>query len=152
MEPIKPVRLIRLPEVVDRTGQSAAKVYDAMADGKFPKSVATGPNSRAWVEHEVDEWIRARIDARDKQTDGEWRVMNPHIGKGRPRKPLAPSARPGTSQIMGPTQAAPPPMGRKKHAPTSETDARDGGSDADLRAINRNIGKGRSRRPQQEAA
>ncbi len=87
MEPAKPqLRLIKLPEVKNRTGESTAKIYDRMADGTFPLSVTTGPNSRAWVEHEIDEWIQARIAARDSGADAELRAVSPNIGKGRPRK------------------------------------------------------------------
>lgn len=61
----------------------------AMAEGLFPRSVATGPNTRAWVEEEVDAWIQARIDARDMGTDADLRALNPNIGKGRPRRDQA---------------------------------------------------------------
>jgi prophage regulatory protein len=36
-----------------------------MAADKFPKPIALGGNSIAWVEDEVDAWLEARIVERD---------------------------------------------------------------------------------------
>ena len=68
-------RLIRLPEVMNRTGYGRTSIYRKMEDGTFPKSVKMGgpledPNafdSRAvaWIEHEVDQWIESWIEKRD---------------------------------------------------------------------------------------
>jgi prophage regulatory protein len=88
MSTTKSRRLIRMPKVEDKTGLSQAEIYRRMKEkpSTFPLSVATGPNTRAWVEDEIDGWIEERIGARDEGTDTELRAMNPHIGKGRPRK------------------------------------------------------------------
>lgn len=37
------------------------------AVGEFPKRVQLGSNRVGWVEGEVLEWLRKRIDARDQQ-------------------------------------------------------------------------------------
>ena len=68
-------RLIRLPEVLSRTGYGRTTIYRKMEDGSFPRSVKLGgppidPNvfdSRAiaWIEDEVEQWIESRIDERD---------------------------------------------------------------------------------------
>ncbi|WP_244668936.1 helix-turn-helix transcriptional regulator [Rhodobium orientis] len=39
------------------------------AAGKFPKRVQLGSNRVGWVEEEVLDWLRARIDARDASQD-----------------------------------------------------------------------------------
>ncbi|SVC00489.1 uncharacterized protein METZ01_LOCUS253343 [marine metagenome] len=67
-------RLIRLPEVMNRTGYGRTTIYRKMEDGDFPKSVKLGgppkdPNafdSRAiaWIEDEVDQWIESTIEER----------------------------------------------------------------------------------------
>jgi hypothetical protein len=57
-----------------------------MKDGKFPKSVAIGPNTRAWVEDEIDEHNRRLIEARDKGKDAHLREVHPGIGHGRPKQ------------------------------------------------------------------
>ena len=68
-------RLIRLPEVLSRTGYGRTSIYRKMEDGSFPRSVKLdglpiAPNafdSRAvaWIEDEVDQWIESRIEERD---------------------------------------------------------------------------------------
>ena len=68
-------RLIRLPEVLSRTGYGRTSIYRKMEDGSFPRSVKLGGpledsnvfDSRAvaWIEHEVDQWMESRIEERD---------------------------------------------------------------------------------------
>jgi prophage regulatory protein len=59
------MRLLRLKEVLNRTGLGRSYTYRLIAEGKFPKSVPLGGRSVAWVEEEVEEWILARIEERD---------------------------------------------------------------------------------------
>jgi prophage regulatory protein len=61
------VKLLRLREVTDKTGFSRSTLYLYINQGKFPKPVSLGENSVAWVESEVDDWIRERIAERDKK-------------------------------------------------------------------------------------
>ena len=68
-------RLIRLPEVLSRTGYGRTSIYRKMEDGSFPKSIKLGGppldpsafDSRAvaWIEDEVDQWIDSKIEDRD---------------------------------------------------------------------------------------
>lgn len=53
--------LIRLPEVMRRTGYGKAWIYKLIQQGKFPQSVKIGTRSIAFVESEVNEWINQRI-------------------------------------------------------------------------------------------
>lgn len=55
------MRLMRLPETLNKTGLSRSRLY---ADQEFPRRVQLGARGVAWVEAEVDEWIQARIAAR----------------------------------------------------------------------------------------
>ena len=57
------LKLIRLPEVVERTGLARPTIYRAVAREKFPKPVKFG-SAALWVSHEVESWIRARMNAR----------------------------------------------------------------------------------------
>ncbi|MFN3066597.1 helix-turn-helix transcriptional regulator [Serratia sp. J2] len=52
---------IRLPEVQRRTGYSKAWIYRLMSQRRFPLSVKIGTRSIAFVETEIDEWIKQRI-------------------------------------------------------------------------------------------
>jgi prophage regulatory protein len=58
--------LLRLGAVLNKTGKTITNLYKAMKDGSFPKPVATGPRTRAWVEEEVDAWIEQQIERRDR--------------------------------------------------------------------------------------
>lgn len=58
-------RMLKLPEVCDRTGIGRASIYSKAASGTFPSPVKLGPRASAWPEDEVDNWIEARIAERD---------------------------------------------------------------------------------------
>ena len=53
--------LLRLPEVIRRTGLSRSEVYRREALGEFPKRISLGARSVAWPESEITEWIGTRI-------------------------------------------------------------------------------------------
>lgn len=52
-------KLLRLPEVLRKTGLSRSGIYAKEAIGHFPDRVSLGPRAVAWRETEVDEWIKA---------------------------------------------------------------------------------------------
>ena len=58
-------RLIRLREVMEKTGLSRSYVYDLTQKGQFPQTVKLSERSRAWVESEVQDWINERIIERN---------------------------------------------------------------------------------------
>ena len=58
-------KLIRLPEVINRTGYQRSNIYLLMNQGQFPKSVSLGGRAVAWLESEVDTWIQERVELRD---------------------------------------------------------------------------------------
>ena len=57
------VRFLRLPEVLARTGLSRSTIYVRLEQGRFPRPVSLGGRAVGWIESEVDEWIRQRIEA-----------------------------------------------------------------------------------------
>jgi prophage regulatory protein len=60
--------LLRLPDVLARTGLSRSSVYDKAAAGEFPQPIKIGERASAWIAAEVDAWIEERIRAsRDTQ-------------------------------------------------------------------------------------
>jgi len=61
-----PPRLLRLPDVIRRTGKSKSGIY---ADDGFPKPVKLGPRAVAWVESEVEAWVTERIAVRDAEVE-----------------------------------------------------------------------------------
>jgi prophage regulatory protein len=57
--------LIRFAEVRKRTGvASRAHARKLEARGAFPAAVNLGERAIAWVEAEIDEWVRQRIAER----------------------------------------------------------------------------------------
>ena len=62
----KPLRIIRQPEVLSRTGLSAMSVWRKQRDKQFPQRLSLGPNSVGWIEAEVEAWIEARARERDQ--------------------------------------------------------------------------------------
>lgn len=58
--------ILRLPDVKQKTGQSRSTIYDKVQRGEFPAPVKIGERAVGWVESEVDSWVKARIEARDK--------------------------------------------------------------------------------------
>ena len=56
-----PIRFLRLPEVMARTGLSRSTIYVRVAAGAFPRPVALGGRAVGWIEAEVDAWVRERI-------------------------------------------------------------------------------------------
>lgn len=59
-------RLIRLKDVMRLTGLCRSAVYSQMKSNDFPSSVLIGSSSVAWVENEVQEWIRRKIKERNE--------------------------------------------------------------------------------------
>lgn len=56
-------RLIRLPEVMKKTGFCKAWIYRLISDGRFPQPVKIGLRAVAFVESEVEDWIQSVIEA-----------------------------------------------------------------------------------------
>lgn len=56
-------RLIRVDEVMNRTGLTRSLMYQLMKTGDFPKSVTIAGRAVAWQESAVSRWIQGRIEA-----------------------------------------------------------------------------------------
>ena len=56
-------RLIRMKQVIEKTGLSKSYLYAISSQGIFPQSISLVPGgtSKAWIEAEVDQWIEQRI-------------------------------------------------------------------------------------------
>ncbi|WP_201745005.1 helix-turn-helix transcriptional regulator [Aidingimonas lacisalsi] len=59
------IKLIRIKDVMDRTGLARSTVYKYINEGKFPKPIKLGTRAVAWVEDEIDTWIQESIERRD---------------------------------------------------------------------------------------
>jgi prophage regulatory protein len=57
----RPIRLLRLPEVIARVGLRRSAIYQRMSEGRFPKSRSLGPRCTVWVEAKIDAWIALAV-------------------------------------------------------------------------------------------
>lgn len=60
-------KLLRLPEVMARTGVSRSWLYLSINRGTFPKQILIGSRAVGWIEEEVEGWIQDRIRCSRKQ-------------------------------------------------------------------------------------
>lgn len=58
--------LLRLSDVILRTGLSRATIYARAAKGEFPAPLKIGEKSSGWVEAEINRWVADRIAERDQ--------------------------------------------------------------------------------------
>jgi prophage regulatory protein len=57
----RPIRFLRLPQVIDATGLGKTTIYDLQGQGDFPMRVKITAHSVAWVEAEVEAWLAQRV-------------------------------------------------------------------------------------------
>ena len=57
--------LLRLPEVINRTGRSRSRIYADLRTGDFPRPLNIGPRAVAWLDSEIDQWIERRVAERE---------------------------------------------------------------------------------------
>ena len=58
-----PRRIIRLPEVMHKTGLSRSTLYRWIAQGRFPAQIAISGRMAGWDSLAVDQWIEEQINA-----------------------------------------------------------------------------------------
>ncbi|MCT8988861.1 AlpA family phage regulatory protein [Chelativorans sp. SCAU2101] len=76
-------RFISIREVTDRVSLCRTEIYDRMRAGKFPQSVALGPQKVVWVESEIDAWMQARIENAEDGIDWRrWRARKAVNSRG----------------------------------------------------------------------
>lgn len=54
-------RLIRLPEVLHKTGYKKTWIYRLITENKFPKPIKLCSRAVAFIEAEIDQWISDAI-------------------------------------------------------------------------------------------
>ena len=64
VDPAKPIRLLRIPEVLDLVGLKKATLYQLLRTGQFPRSVKITSRAVGWVEEEVQQWLAERRNRR----------------------------------------------------------------------------------------
>ncbi|WP_406626312.1 helix-turn-helix transcriptional regulator [Acidovorax sp. SDU_ACID1] len=59
------MKILRLPEVISRTGLPRSTLYLYIKQNQFPKQVKIGVRSVGWIRTEVEEWLFQRKEQRD---------------------------------------------------------------------------------------
>jgi prophage regulatory protein len=61
-------KILRRPEVEERTGLSRSSLYEAIKKGLFPKPLKLTERSVGWAESVINQWIEARIQESKSST------------------------------------------------------------------------------------
>ena len=57
-------RILRLPQVIEKTGFKRSHLYNLMRAGQFPLALRLGVRAVGWDSAEVDAWVAARLAER----------------------------------------------------------------------------------------
>jgi len=61
-------RILRLPEVMARTGLSRSTIDLRISQGIFPKPVNLGSRAVGWIEEEIQEWLQQQIETSRRES------------------------------------------------------------------------------------
>lgn len=61
--------ILRLAEVLRRTGLSRSTLYLRIANASFPHQISLGGRAIGWLKSEVDDWVDTRANLRKPSTD-----------------------------------------------------------------------------------
>lgn len=56
------IRMLRLPDVMQKTGFSRSQIYRMISSGIFPRQIQLGDRVSAWIEEEIEQWLLGRIN------------------------------------------------------------------------------------------
>ncbi len=59
---VTPTKLIKLPEVIDRTAKGKSTIWAGIKAGTFPAPIKIGPRAIAFIESEIEAEIQSYID------------------------------------------------------------------------------------------
>ncbi len=55
------MKFLKLTQVINLTGLSRSSIYQAIAEGRFPKQISLGARSVAFVDTEIAAWMEACV-------------------------------------------------------------------------------------------
>lgn len=61
------MKILRLKQVIDTTGLARSTIYKFISEGAFPTPIPLGDRCVGWLEGEIQDWILAKVEARDSQ-------------------------------------------------------------------------------------
>ena len=64
------IKILRMQQVIERTGLKKSSIYNLKSEGRFPDSVSLGgKRAVGWIEEEINEWLNKQIQASRKASD-----------------------------------------------------------------------------------
>ena len=54
--------ILRLRQVIARTGLSRSTIYERVQAGEFPAQIALGARAVGWLESDIEAWIAAKVE------------------------------------------------------------------------------------------
>ncbi len=82
------MRLIRLKEVLYKTGLSKATLYRLIADGQFPPSVQIAHRVVAWEESLVDEFLLRKVSQSNLKREQDEMKKSPYYVPTEKQRPF----------------------------------------------------------------
>ena len=64
-------RFMRIDEVISVTGLGRNTIYTRMREGTFPRQVRLGPNSVAWLQSDISNWMTSLVTSSSSQSEIE---------------------------------------------------------------------------------
>lgn len=64
-------RFIRLDELMNKTGLGRSTIYRMVDKGEFPKPINLTSNKVAWLQSEVNDWMKKKVEQRNNKTKTE---------------------------------------------------------------------------------
>jgi prophage regulatory protein len=58
--------ILKKPSVLNMVGMSAPTLWRRVKDKSFPQPISLGGRSVGWLQSEVNEWIKTRVDLRNQ--------------------------------------------------------------------------------------
>lgn len=59
---MRPATILRLHDVLKRTGLARSTLYLWMSLGRFPRQISLGGHSVGWLEADIDQWIADLVE------------------------------------------------------------------------------------------
>jgi prophage regulatory protein len=78
-----PQMILRLRDVLKRTGLSRATLYKKIANGEFPRQISLGARAIGWLKGEVESWINERVQLRPQPAGGSENTSENGIAIGK---------------------------------------------------------------------
>ena len=63
------MRALRIKGVKEKVGLGQTRIEYMVRHGTFPQPIKIGQRAKAWLEDEIDEWLRQRVAERNAAND-----------------------------------------------------------------------------------